>query len=155
MEVTKLDFHAGEDAIFFFVDGEQLRNSEPHSYPSYYDFFSHGDYIRLKRPQDLIDGIAFDHMGRVLTNRSEILTLIETSLKLPRASPGIMTQTYFFGDKTDYNFHVISFPELRISGEAFLVQRLVLIEPLLVIPKCLSENNSSKTNRPVDPAMSH
>jgi hypothetical protein len=139
MQVTKLDFHTGEDAIFFFTAGEQLRKVNLHDEPNYHDFFSQCDYIRLERPQGLvIDGMAFDHMGRVLTNRSEILALVETSLKLPRASPGIMSQTYIFGDKTNYNFHAVSFPDLKISGDESLVQQLVLMEPLLIIPKCLA-----------------
>jgi hypothetical protein len=153
MQVTKLDFHAGEDAVFFFAAGEQLRKIDLHDEPNYHDFFSQWDYIRLERPQGLvIDGMAFDHTGRVLTNRSEILALVETSLKLPRASPGIVAQTYYLGDETNYNFHAVSLLDFRFSGEASLVQQLITMNPILIIPKCLYQDDSSTTNKLAKPA---
>jgi hypothetical protein len=155
MDVTKLEFHAGEEAVFFFVAGENLQNVGLHEEPDFHDFFSQMDYVRLENVQGYFGGIAINHLGMVLTNRSKILASVESSLKLPRASPGIVNQTYIWGDDTNYNFHVVSGPDLRISGERFLVQRLVTMGPVLIIPKCLSEDNSSKTNESSNSATSH
>ena len=151
-----LGFHAGDTYIFFFVAEERLKNVRVIVDSTSEAFFGSCDYIWLERPQVERDGAAIDYRGRIITNQTEILKLIDTSLNLPRASRGIDRWAYLSNDKsmypdsTNFNFHVISFP--TPDTQDWVWRDWHHPNAVLVIPKCLIKNDLSKTNETVSPA---
>jgi hypothetical protein len=154
----QLGFHAGDTYIFFFVADERLKNVRAKVDSTREAFFSMWDYIWLERPQGEKNGVAIDHGGMVLTGQSDIFKLVEDSLKLPRASPGIDRWAYFYGnnksmypDSADFNFRVVTFPtsDTPVKKEAWANS---IDSAGLVIPQCLYTGDTSETNKPANPA---
>jgi len=154
----QLGFHVGDTYIFFFVADERLKNVRAKVDSTSEAFFSMWDYIWLGRPQGERNGVAIDHQGRILTAQSEILELVKTSLKLPRANPGIDRWAYFYGnntniypDSTNFNFRVVTFPtsDTPVKREAWANG---FDSAGLVIPQCLYTGDASGTNKPANPA---
>ncbi|HSY18532.1 MAG TPA: hypothetical protein VK815_09375 [Candidatus Acidoferrales bacterium] len=142
-------FHAGDDYIFFFRSA---------SHPPAGDFsadevFTGGDYIWLDRPPGRGLAFAMDHRGCILTNRPAILKLINDSLKLPRATAGIVRTSFWFTDNSTnapkFNFCEIGLPTPFTSWkDEPAVCRLFCSDVYeLVIPQCLYEDYSSATNQ--------
>jgi len=156
-----LGFHSGDKYIFFFVFAEQGEAVLPtigFDYKNSGDFFTAGDYLWLDRPAGSnANGVAIDHRGKVLTAQSEILNLVEASLKLPRASPSINRWSYFNRENTNFNFSVVQFPtpDTSLEKEPWAGRIIYMTQGELVIPQCLYEDYSSTTNRLIKPATSH
>ena len=153
-----LGFHAGDTYIFFFAADERLKNVRAKVESASEAFFSMWDYLWLERPLGERNGAAIDHNGRVLTKPEEILKLVESSLKLPRADPSIDRWAYFYGNdksmypgSSNFNFRVITFPtpESYVTKEAWA--RYNIDNMGLVIPQSLYEENLSKTNASATP----
>jgi len=152
----QLGFHAGDTYVFFFVSDERLKNVRAKVDSSSEAFFSMWDYIWLGRPPGERNGAAIDHQGRILTDRSEILELVEGSLKLPRASPGIDRWAYFYGSSTNlypgstnFNFHVVTFPTPETQREKEPWAGNNFSWTGLVIPECLYRAGTPKTDAPL------
>ena len=151
----QLGFRAGGTYIFFLISEERFKKMRSNGpYPED-TFFTWGDYLWLNRPSGERNGVAIDHKGRVLTDRDEILKLVEASLTLPRAYEGIDRGAFFYRDVralypdcTNFNFRVITFP----TAESYQSKESWVTGPIidwtgLVIPQEPGETNSGSTNR--------
>jgi hypothetical protein len=146
-DVKWLGFQAKEDYVFFFTGTE---------YPAKGDFskdeiFNSWDYIWLGRPADGGEAFAFDHTGCVLTNRANILKVIDQALKLPRATPGINRRAFFDfkGANTNFNFCLIRLPTpfTSFKEEPHIAFWVTSDFFQLVIPRCLFADYASATNK--------
>jgi hypothetical protein len=93
----------------------------------------------------------------VLTDREEILKLVETSLQTPRAAPGIDRWTYFYGPGATnaINFRVVNFPTAETSSTKEPWAGNFKFSTGLVIPVSLADPDSPNTNGPAKPADRH
>jgi hypothetical protein len=114
----QLGFHVGNTYVFFLVPGEQPEDARGLAKPGVEDCFAMWDYLWLERPPGERNGAAIDHRGKVLTDRAEILRLIDDSLKLPRNGSNLLRGDYFYSDATNrvkYGFQVITLPTVETA----------------------------------------
>jgi hypothetical protein len=146
----QLGFHVGNTYVFFFVPGEQPEDARGLAKPGVDDCFAMWDYLWLERPPAERNGAAIDHRGKVLTEREDVLKLIDDSLKLPRAGTNVLRWDYYYSDATNrvkHGFQVIDLPTEATSQGRDAWAAVPKDYEGLVIPQGLAGEEPATTNR--------